>query len=131
MQLVGDDSANTPPAHALSRRNIIANVSGYTLYGDYNGDSPPSRIVDAVANGDIDVAVVWGPLAGYFARRERAPLEIVPVSPSVDRGLEFTFDISMGVQRANIALRNEIQSVLDRRRNEIQSILETYGVPLL
>src|SRR5690349_23062640 len=47
VQIIGDDFTNTPPAHALSRRNIVANVRGYTLYGDYSQPDPPARIVDA------------------------------------------------------------------------------------
>ena len=65
VQLVGDDGWNTPPAHALARRGITDNIRGYTLYGDYREPSPPSRIVKAVADGEIDIAVAWGPLAGY------------------------------------------------------------------
>src|SRR5207237_10170955 len=81
VQMIGDDGANTPPAHALASRGVVENVRGYTVYGDYAQPNPPARIIDAVARGDVDVAVAWGPLAGYFARRERVPLAVVPVSP--------------------------------------------------
>ena len=68
VQLIGDDYTNTPPpAHALASHKIIGNVVGYPIYGNYAEDSPPARIIEAVAAGDPDVAVVWGPLAGYFA----------------------------------------------------------------
>ena len=59
--------SNTPPAHALARRGIVANVRGYMLYGDYARPNPPAEIVRAVERGEVDVALVWGPLAGYFA----------------------------------------------------------------
>ncbi len=84
VQLAGDDYANTPPAHALSRRGVVKNVVGFTLYGDYREDSPPARIVDAVARGDVDTAIVWGPLAGFFARKEPVELVLAPVTPQVD-----------------------------------------------
>jgi mxaJ protein len=130
VQLAGDDYANAPPAHALTKRGIVQNVRGYTLYGDYREPNPPARIVDAVARGDIDVAVVWGPLAGYFATREPVPLRIVPVSPQIDLPfLPFVFDISMGVRREDKALRDEIDGILTRRRAAIDSILTHYGVP--
>ena len=74
VQMIGDDCVNTPPAHALARRGIIDNVRGYMLYGDYAQPNPPAAIVEAVAAGDIDVAVVWGPLAGYFAAPAAHPL---------------------------------------------------------
>ena len=67
VQMVGSDAMNTPPAHALARRGIVQNVRGYMLYGDYRQPHPPSAIIDAVEDGDVDVAVVWGPMAGYFA----------------------------------------------------------------
>ena len=71
VQLIGDDFANTPPAHALANRGMAKNIVGFTVYGDYREPNPPARIVDAVARGDVDVAVVWGPLAGYFAKQSR------------------------------------------------------------
>jgi mxaJ protein len=130
VQLAGSDGANTPPAHALTRRGIVQNVRGYTLYGDYAEANPPARIVDAVAKGDVDVAVVWGPLAGYFAKRERVPLVLTPVSPSIDLPfLPFVYDISVGVRRGQDALRDRIEAVLDRRAADIRALLDRYGVP--
>lgn len=130
VQLIGDDYANAPPAHALAGRGVVGNVIGYTVYGDYREDSPPSRIVRAVAAGEVDVAVVWGPLAGYFAPRQPAPLTIVPVSPKIDLPfLPFVFDISMGVRRGDPALRDELDEILERKKPEIDAVLDRYGVP--
>ncbi len=130
VQMIGDDFANSPPAHALTNRHIISNVVGYTVYGDYTQESPPARIIDAVVNRQIDVAIVWGPLAGYFAKRARTPLEIVPVSPQIDQPfLPFVFDISMGVRHGDSAFKEELERVLQRRRPEIEAILDEYGVP--
>jgi mxaJ protein len=130
VQLIGDDFANTPPAHALSNRKIIQNVRGYTVYGDYAQANPPARIIDAVARGEVDVAVVWGPLAGYFARQAKVPLTVVPVSPEIDLPfLPFVYDISMGVRRGDDAFREELEEIIARRRSEIEGILDEYGVP--
>ncbi|HEX7180854.1 MAG TPA: substrate-binding domain-containing protein [Thermoanaerobaculia bacterium] len=130
VQIIGDDYANAPPAHALASRGAVQNVIGYTVYGDYREDSPPSRIVKAVAAGEVDVAVVWGPLAGYFAPRQPAPLAIVPVSPKIDLPfLPFVFDISLGVRRGDQALRDELDGILERRKPEIDALLDRYGVP--
>jgi len=130
VQIIGDDQSNAPPAHALTRRNIVDNVRGYTLYGDYSQHDPPARIVDAVAKGDIDLAIVWGPLAGYFARQSRVPLAVVPVSPEIDQPfLPFVFDISMGVRRGDQDLRDQVEQVLEKRRAEIDRILSDYRVP--
>ena len=132
VQLVGDDGFNTPPVHALGMRGIRGNLKGYSLYGDYRDPNPPSRIVKAVANGEVDVAVVWGPLAGYFAKREGVQLDMVPVSPQID--LPFmpeVFDIAIGVRRNDKALRDELDRILDRERAAIGAILDQYGVPRL
>jgi len=130
VQMIGDDGANSPPAHALAARGVVENVRGYTVYGDYAQPNPPARIIDAVAKGDVDVAVAWGPLAGYFARRERVPLAVVPVSPQIDLPfLPFVFDISMGLRRGDDALRQQLEDFLERRRPEIEKILDEYGVP--
>jgi ABC-type amino acid transport substrate-binding protein len=130
VQLIGDDYANTPPAHALANRHIIQYVVGYTVYGDYTQANPPARIIEAVATGKVDVAIVWGPLAGYFARRQPVPLDVVPVSPQLDPpSLPFVFDSSMGVRKGDEAFREELEEVLERRRPAIEAILDEYGVP--
>jgi mxaJ protein len=132
VQLIGDDGVNTPPAHALSNRGMLRNVRGYSVYGDYREPNPPARIVDAVAKGEVDVAVVWGPLAGYFAQREPVALELTPVSPQIDLPfLPFVFDISMGVRRGNDALRERLNAIIEHRRSDIDRILAEYGVPRL
>ncbi len=130
VQLAGDDYANTPPAHALSRRGVVKNVVGFTLYGDYREDSPPARIVDAVARGDVDTAIVWGPLAGFFARTEPVELVLAPVTPQVDLPfLPFAWDISMGVKRGNSALLAQLNDWIERRQPDIDRLLDAFGVP--
>jgi mxaJ protein len=130
VQFIGDDYANTPPAHALAARGIVRNVVGFSVYGDYREPNPPARIVDAVADGAVDIAVVWGPLAGYFARRSRVPLTLTPVTPQIDVPfLPFVYDISMGVRRDDPGLKAEVEEVLRRRRAEVDAILAEYGVP--
>ena len=132
VQLIGDDGVNTPPAHALAKRGIIKNVKGYSVYADYRQPNPPARIIDAVASGDVDVAVAWGPMAGYFAHREPVALEIRPVSPQIDLPfLPFVFDISMGVRRGNDGLRERLNAIIERRRGDIDRILAEFGVPRL
>src|SRR3954466_10793571 len=81
VQMIGNDGVNTPPAHALANRGIIDTVVGYTVYGNYTEANPPARAVDAVAKGEVDVAIVWGPLGGYFAGKEKVPVTVVAVEP--------------------------------------------------
>jgi quinoprotein dehydrogenase-associated probable ABC transporter substrate-binding protein len=132
VQLVGDDYANTPPVHALSRRGIVGNLVGYSVFGDYSQENPPARIIDGVVAGDVDLAVAWGPLAGYFAKRSDVALEVIPVSPAIDPpALRFTFDISFGVRPGEESLKQELEGVLTRKQAEIHRILTHYGVPLI
>jgi len=132
VQLIGDDGANAPPAHALTRRGLVDNVRGYSVYGDYREPNPPARIMDALARGDIDVAAVWGPLAGYFATRQPVPIKIAPVRPAFDGPqLPMVWDISMAVRKEDDTLRGEIDAVLKRRRADVDAILAAYGVPRL
>lgn len=129
---IGDDYANVPPAQALASRGIIRNVRGYSIYGDYSRPDPPAALIDAVVRGEIDVAIAWGPLAGFFAARAGEPLSIAAVSPEVDLPfLPLVFDIAMGVRRGDEALRDALDEVILRRRAEIHALLEQFHVPLL
>jgi len=130
VQMIGDDGANTPPAHALSNRGMVDNIKGYTVYGDYRQESPPSQIVNAVLNKEVDLAVVWGPLAGFYAEKHKGLLELRPVSPEIDLPyLPFVYDISVGVRRGEDELKAKISEVLSRRRVDIDAILGRYHVP--
>jgi mxaJ protein len=132
VQMIGDDGSNTPPAHSLMRRGIVANVRGYTVYGDYEQPDPQAAIVKAVADGDVDIAFVWGPVAGYYAGRQKVPLSLMPVVPHFDGPqLPMIFDVSMGTRREDAALRAELEGVLDRHQAEIDALLVQYHVPLV
>jgi quinoprotein dehydrogenase-associated probable ABC transporter substrate-binding protein len=130
VHVIGDDYANPPPMHALARRHIVQNVAGYSIYGDYSQPNPPARLVEAVAKNEIDVAIVWGPFAGYFGRNQSVALHLQPVSPEVDEQLPFVYDISMGVRRSDKEKRRILNDLLDRRQSDIDGILRSYGVPL-
>ena len=132
IHISGDDYQNPPGSQALATRGHVDNVRGYTLYGDYSQPNPPARIFDALDSGEIDVAIVWGPLAGYFSGLRERPFQLVPVTPQVDLPfLPFVFDISMGVRRGDDRLRDELDAILVDRRTEIEAILESYGVPVV
>jgi mxaJ protein len=83
-----------------------------------------------VDRGEVDVAVVWGPLAGYFARTSAHPLRVQSVQPWLD-GPQWpmVFDISMGLRKDDARLRDELDQILERRAPEIEAILRDYGVP--
>jgi mxaJ protein len=130
VQLIGNDATNTPPVHALAHRGIVENVRGFMVYGDYESLDPVSPIVQAVANGDVDVAIVWGPQAGYFAAKQKANLAIDPVPPSTREGdPPMRFDIAMGMRKGDADLAAEINRALAARRADIEAILAGYHVP--
>lgn len=131
IQISGDDYNNPPAAQELASRHIIQNVRGFTIYGDYSRPDPQRAIVDAVAEGRVDVAIVWGPLAGYYAQRESTPMEVRPIGFSPNESpSRFTFDIAMGVRREDVTLRAALDTVIQRRGTDIRQILRSYGVPL-
>lgn len=131
VQVTGDDYNNPPAAQALASRHLVQNVRGYTVYGDYSRPDPQRDVIDAVADGRVDVAVVWGPLAGYYARREPVPVDVVPIAGGQDtHALKFAFDIAMGVRRDDSAMRDALDAAIVRRHEEIRRILTAYGVPL-
>ena len=130
--LVGDDYAATPPAAALIKRGLAANLVGVSVYGNYANPNPPARLLDAVRDGRVDVAIAWGPLAGWVARDAQPALTLAPVSPQVDLPyMPMVFDIAMGVRRADSTLAMRLDSIIVRRRGGIDSILAAYGVPRL
>jgi mxaJ protein len=130
VQLIGNDATNTPPVHALAHRGIVENVRGFMVYGDYESPDPASPIVEAVASGDVDVAIVWGPPAGYFAAKQKVKLALDPVPPSTREGdPPMRFDIAMGVRKSDAKLASEIDRALAARRGDIDAILASYHVP--
>jgi mxaJ protein len=130
VQIIGDDFNNSPPAHALTSRKMVSNIRGFTVYGDYARPNPPARIIDAVVKGEVDVAIVWGPLAGYFAKKVKVPMVIVPVTPQIDQPfMPFVFDIAMGVRRDDQQFRDQLEQIIVKHKKEIDQILADYGVP--
>jgi mxaJ protein len=131
VQMVGNDATNTPPAHAIASRGIIENVRGFMLYGDESGSDQRSKIMAAVAHGGVDVALVWGPLAGYYAASSKVALRAEPVTPAAEAPWPMAYDISVGVRKGNLALLARINAVLMQEKPAIDALLRAYHVPLL
>lgn len=131
VHLIGDDYTNTPPAHALATRGLIENVVGYSIYGDVARENPPAQLVEAVADGDVDMAIIWGPFAGYFGGQQEVELERTAVQPRVDLPfLPMVYDIALGVRRQDSVFRQELDVVLERVGPEIAEILRQYRIPV-
>jgi mxaJ protein len=119
------DEQYTPPGEVLVKRGLQEHLKAFHSVG---GDA--DAIIQAVVNREVDVALVWGPLGGYSARR-MDPLQIIPLHPERESEIPFTFEISMGVKKGNEALRSAIQTVLERKSAAIAALLDRYGVPQL
>jgi len=122
VQVLSEEYA--PPGQALGRHGLTTNIVAYET------TERPASIIDAVYKKDVDTAVVWGPLAGYYARRHPGRLEITPTPPA-DPPVPMTFFISLGISRKYPELRDKLNAVLQRRKRQIARILRAYGVPLL
>ena len=132
VHLIGSDGTNTPPAQALGQRDIVQNVVGYMIYGDYREPNPPARLIEAVEKGDIDIAAVWGPLAGYVAKTSAVPLTVAPIADTKDFApLRFQFDIAMGVRKRDHALKARLDDIIARKQSDIRALLASYGVPMV
>jgi mxaJ protein len=129
IELIGDDGANTPPAAALARRGIVYNIRGYPVIGDYGTPNPPARVIDAVVDGEVDVALAWGPMSGYFAWQHG--LRVTPLVGTAGGDLPMAFDISMGLRLDQGVLRKRVEEALVRHKAEIDAILSEYSVPRL
>jgi ABC-type amino acid transport substrate-binding protein len=95
-------------------------------------DENAGDIIAAVAQQKIDTAIVWGPLAGYYAKQYGNTLRLTAVKPEVDPPmLPFTYELGVGVRKSDTELLSRIQSALQLARPKIQRILKAYNVPTL
>jgi len=132
LHTVGSDGANSPPAHALGLHDLGNQIVGYTMWGA-DGEAPPQGdVVKAVADGSIDVAIVWGPFAGYFAKPfgKRLVVRPAPVESALPYQ-PFAWDIAVAVRRDDEALQLKLDDSLHRQSLKIQRILKNYGVPVV
>lgn len=130
VHLIGDDP--TPPTMALGEEGIVDNVHGYMIYGDFAKANPPARLIEAVENKDVDIAAVWGPLGGYFAKNAPVALRVTPMTGAERFApLRFKFAIAMGVRKGDMAMRDKLDGIIAREQTTIRNILRSYGVPLV
>jgi quinoprotein dehydrogenase-associated probable ABC transporter substrate-binding protein len=130
VHILGDQDDSLPPVHALIGRGIVRNLVGYSIFGTLDETNPSADLIKAVVNRDVDVAIVWGPLAGYFARRSAVPLEVTPIAADAKNPeLPMVFGIGVGVRPRDEGLRERLDAELTRRQPEIQRLLAAYGIP--
>ena len=119
----------SPPTIPLNDHNLMANARPYRLQRDLN--LPPSFIVDDLIAGKIDIAIVWGPIGGYFAKQSKEPLVVVPIPEYQDKNIKGKeeWNISVAVRKKDKERMAMIQGALDRNQDKILKILDEYGIP--
>ena len=122
--------AATPPTDLLVRHNLMDQVRPYALRVDTRISNPPRAMLQDLADGQIDVALVWGPTAGYAIKQDHLPLtaafiEPEPGAPRLD------YRISMGVRAGEPEWRRRINQAIGKHKTEIAAVLSEYGMPTL
>ena len=123
--------AGTPPADIVSRLGLMGRVRPYQLVTDTRRERPAERALDDVASGETDVAFIWGPIAGYYAKTHpEADLVVVPLLEE-DPAVRLDYSVSMAVRYNETDWKRTVNRALAAREDEIVDILREYGVPLL
>ena len=123
--------ANTPPVNMLARRGLLANLEPYQLLADTRYDHPALDMVKDVENGEIDIAVVWGPIGGYYAKQAENSLVVTPLKADDSSPMRLDFRISMGLRHGEPAWKDQLNDLLREHQDGIEAILHDFGIPLL
>ncbi|ODN69520.1 hypothetical protein A6302_03157 [Methylobrevis pamukkalensis] len=114
----------------MAHYGLIGRAVPYQLMVDTRIDSSAQRMMKDLRDGVIDVAVLWGPMAGYYARLEDKPMAVVPLVKETF-GPRMAYRITMGVRRQDQNWKRQLNNLLRDNQAEINKILLEYGVPLL
>lgn len=123
--------ANTPPVTLLAQQGLLGNLEPYQLMADTRHDHPAEEMVHDVENGLIDIAVVWGPIGGYFAKVADGALVVTPLASEEGSPVRLDYRMSMGLRRGEPAWKEQLNDLIKKHQPAIQAILMDYGVPLL
>jgi quinoprotein dehydrogenase-associated probable ABC transporter substrate-binding protein len=128
---VSSDGEHSPPEMALSSHGVVGNLTGYNT--SYDENIRPEDIINGVAKKEVDLAIVWGPMAGYFVKRSPVPLVLTPIAVDVDSasGFPMQYNVGMALRRRDHELRDSLEAFLDQHQTEIQALLKEYSVPTI
>jgi quinoprotein dehydrogenase-associated probable ABC transporter substrate-binding protein len=122
--------AGTPPATYLAMKGLLGQIKSYRLGVDTRYDSPTHDMMDDLDKGEIDVALLWGPFAGYYASKAKTPTAVVSLTKE-QGGPRMVYRIVMGVRHSDQNWKRALNKLISENQDEIQAILRSYGVPLL
>jgi quinoprotein dehydrogenase-associated probable ABC transporter substrate-binding protein len=122
--------AGTPPANVMARLGMMPQAKSYRLVVDTRFDSSIEEMVKDIVDGVIEAGVIWGPMAGYYAKRSAPPLTMVPLVHETS-GPRMAYRIAMGVRFSDQEWKRTLNRLIQDLQPEINKILADYGVPLL
>ena len=122
--------AGTPPATNMTVNGLMANAKPYPLMVDTRIDSSAAAMINDLTSGKIDAAILWGPLAGFYARKANPPLHVTPLVKETT-GPRLAFRIGMGVRSADQNWKRQLNRLIQENQPAINKILLDFGVPLL
>ena len=122
--------AGTPPGNNMATNGLMANAKPYPLVVDTRVDSSAEAMMRDLVAGDIDVGVLWGPMAGYYAQQARSPMTVVPLVKETT-GPRLAYRIAMGVRFADQDWKRLLNRMIADNQPAINKLLLSYGVPLL
>jgi len=122
--------AGTPPATNLAVNGLLGNIKSYPLVVDTRVDAPTSTMMGDLEGDRIDVAILWGPIAGYLAKNAKIPVKVTPLVKETS-GQRMIYRIGMGVRHSDQEWKRLLNKLIAENQAEITHILTTYGVPLL
>jgi quinoprotein dehydrogenase-associated probable ABC transporter substrate-binding protein len=122
--------AGTPPTTILANEGLLGNLRSYQLVVDTRFDHPGEELIHDVATGAIDIGIVWGPIAGFYAKHESTPLAVVPLE-STNTPMQMDYRITMGVRHNEPEWKRKINNLIRKHQADINKILFDFGVPML
>lgn len=122
--------AGTPPATNMAANGLMVDAKSYPLMIDTRFDSSAAAMIDDLSAGKIDAAILWGPMAGFYARKASPPLHVTPLVKEAT-GPRLVYRISMGVRGADQNWKRLLNRLIIENQPAINKILLDYGVPLL
>jgi len=122
--------AGTPPATNMALAGLMGNAKSYPLMIDTRFDNSAQAMIDDLAAGTIDAGVLWGPMAGFYAKKSAQPLHVTPLVKETT-GPKLVYRIGMGVRPADQNWKRQLNRLIQENQDEINKILLDFGVPLL
>jgi quinoprotein dehydrogenase-associated probable ABC transporter substrate-binding protein len=122
--------ARTPPSTNMAMNGLLGHAKSYPLFIDTRTDSSAQAMMDDIARGEIDCGILWGPMAGYYARQANPPMTVVPLTKETT-GPQMTYRIGMAVRASDQEWKRTLNRLIMENQTEINKLLISYNIPIL